>query len=117
MSLVVCVRCACTASVCSAVNTAARQRCRDRLRAVFQATAAIRFFISGMNKSQWERDRLLRSKEMNTAGLPSRQLISLGYGVKGPSDGMQSVELISIQCVLVSDCSPYVSTQKRSVWA
>jgi hypothetical protein len=53
---------------------------------VFQATAAIRFFISGMNKSQWERDRLLRSKEMNTAGLPSRQLISLGYGVKGPSD-------------------------------
>ena len=85
MSLVVRV-CACTASLCSAVNTAARQRCRDRLRAVFQATAAIRFFISGMNKSQWERDRLLRSKEMNTAGLPSRQLISLGYGVKGPSD-------------------------------
>src|SRR6185437_5553556 len=35
---------------------------------------------------QWERDRLLRSKELNTAGLPSRQLISLGYGVKGPSD-------------------------------
>ena len=50
-----CVCCVCTVSVCSAVNTAARQRCRDRLRAAFQATAAIRFFISGMNKSKWER--------------------------------------------------------------
>lgn len=68
------------------MNTAARQRCRDKLRAVFQTTAAVRFFISGMNKSQWERDRLLRTKEMNAAGLPSRQLVSLGYRVKGPSD-------------------------------
>jgi hypothetical protein len=39
-----------------------------------------------MNKSQWDRDRKLRTKQPNTVGLPSRSLLSLGYSVKGPAD-------------------------------
>jgi len=43
--------------------------------------------LGGMNKSQWERDRHLRTKEPNAAGLPTmQQRIDLGYGVKGPAD-------------------------------
>jgi hypothetical protein len=56
------------------------------MRAAFQTTAATRFLLSGLNKSQWERDRLLRTKRANAAGLPSSSLIDLGYSVKGPVD-------------------------------
>ena len=43
--------------------------------------------LGGMNKSQWDRDRHLRTKQQNAAGLPTmQQRIDLGYGVKGPAD-------------------------------
>jgi hypothetical protein len=55
--------------------------------AAFAATAFIRFMLSGMNKTQWERDRNLRTKQLQAGGLQSTQCrIDLGYGVKGPSD-------------------------------
>jgi hypothetical protein len=59
---------------------------RRRLRRSFLVTAAARFFIGTMNKSQWDRDRKLRTKRPNNFGLPSRSLLSLGYSVKGPAD-------------------------------
>jgi len=71
----------------SAINIEARRAARKRIGAVFAATAFTRFMLGGMNKSQWERDRHLRTKKPNAAGLPAmQQRIDLGYGVKGPAD-------------------------------
>jgi len=43
--------------------------------------------LGGMNKSKWERDRHLRTKEPNAAHWPvTQKRIDLGYGVKGPVD-------------------------------
>jgi hypothetical protein len=57
--LYVCVLCVhCVAVQCGEYGAASAVS--GRLRAAFQATAAIRFLISGMNKSKWERDRVRR---------------------------------------------------------
>jgi hypothetical protein len=71
---------------CRSINIKARKDARNRMRRSFLVTAATRFFISGLNRSQWDRDRKLRTKGMGGSGLPLRSLLSLGYGVKGPAD-------------------------------
>lgn len=71
---------------CRSINVKARKDARNRIRRSFLVTAATRFFISGLNRSQWDRDRKLRTKGMGDGGLPLRSLLSLGYGVNGPAD-------------------------------
>lgn len=68
------------------IARSARQAARNKLSAVFKATAVSRFLLNGMYKAQADRDRRLRTKELNEVGLPTRSLTNLGYGVKGPKD-------------------------------
>lgn len=70
------------------LRTEGRKAARERIGAVFKATAFARFLLSGMNRAQWDRDRKLRTKEptVTHSALPSSTLLKLGYGVKGPAD-------------------------------
>jgi len=73
------------------------------------------FLLSAVNKSQWERDRKLRTKQPTAAVLPSRSLLDLGYGIKVPKDvPSDRIDFKDVDVLHVGRFGDMLQDQRRS---